>query len=185
MYLLSIKKTRSGKLCTKKVHSCMGGTAYPFVPWKTLVQSRTSPCLLAMAQPDMRSSSTSHPQAVPLAPWQHQPRPEYLPFDQPQYPAGRDPHFEALRLEQMHLSPELSAIPASQPFGSPAGSNGFVGTANQPGHFYQPLPISSMHDFALHPDMAMQPQYDAAQPPASMENVMYLCFTSPLLPFAS
>lgn len=100
--------------------------------------------------------SVSQP-PVPPVQWL-QPRPEYLPFHQPQYLVGP----ETMRLEQMHLNPEM---PISQPFVPP----NFTTSPAAP--FYQSVPLPAMRDF----EMETETQFDPSQPPNPIQNVTQSC----------
>lgn len=122
---------------------------------------------------DMHRSSLSHPSAL-QNPWP-QPRPEYMPFNRPQFATAPDTSFDSLPLEQMHLSPQIQAMQTSQPFMPPSSSGQFANQA--PPAFYPSLPMPIMPEFLEH-DISMQEEFDASEPPNPIQGVTQSCCSS-------
>ena len=121
---------------------------------------------------DMQRGSISQ-QSPPQTLWP-QPRPEYMPYDQPHFvPPPQDPQLEALKLERMHLSPDLQAL---QQFTPSSHISQFSPSALP--SIYQPLPMPTMHDFTLDSDIPMQIDFDPAQPPSPIQEVTQSCCSS-------
>lgn len=115
--------------------------------------------------------SPHHSGSVPQTPWP-QPRPEYMPFHSPHYPARHDAQFEATELEHMHLSPQPQIAP-QQHFAIPTPHSQYNVNVAMP-QYFDPVDLPAVSNFPMDRNPPTQ-HFEPAQPPNPTSAVTQSC----------